>query len=964
MVKELLYALLFVVLTQWHLSLVGQHPYIVPVTPADDYLPTNSFYVFRDNSDVMWIATNSGVYRYDGYAFTHFTSADGLGDNEILRIYQDKKNRIWFQPINGNPSFYLNGSIHNAQNDSLVKQLEFNKMVLAECEDDRGNLYLAGRGPVVYKINDRDEVSQISVSGLENFIWVAKDGSLKMMDKASFPTKIIRADTYGSMHLISNEQDVYSLKDDNILEKEFTLPQGSAEIIFIKFINYEEVFIGTRNGLFIWNRITKDYKYLMPGYSVSSAERDFEGNTWISTLQSGVYLMPNVNVSFWNSDYGLSEDKITALEADADGRLWIGCANNHYAIMENGKIIADRRLPEPTPMDIMNIRHFGDRTYVVGKAGILGMGKGFNKSYGVYANDLIFYNDMVMIGQDNAMLFTRDEFETRIKQLVFNYPERKRDYEVINARTNVFCQINNAIWIGTSRGLYIYENGKTSFVGDHIAACKNPIRDILFDSRTGLQFVGTMNGLLVLRDEQLVTIIDKNSGLPNSDCNAIFLDKEGIIWAAFGNQLVAITKNGENFTTINYTKALRLDPSRITDVHVAQGKVFISTESGLIAFDQNIELPNPVPPRIIISSFQVNGKESELGKDVRLHWKQNDITVQYSGMSFTSKNRITYTYYLSGYDTKWHNTTDRSIQLKSLPPGDYKFLVKATNIAGISSPVSTISFSINKPVWGEVWFIILSVCALAGIILIGWRMRLRAVKQSFTVKQRTIQLEMEHAEAERKIEQLNQQVFRQQMNPHFIFNALNTIKGYYAENDIKKASDYISKFSKLLRNILENNEQWIPIEREINAITLYLDLAAMRYAYKFTYNISAHQPLQVMRTGIPPMLLQPFIENALVHGIAPKQGSGHIAIDFSVSNNKLICIVEDDGIGRKASATRSRISEHNSKATQIINDYLQALNQRERAEAFILDIDDLTDETGKGIGTRIRLSMPLIILNP
>lgn len=223
-------------------------------------------------------------------------------------------------------------------------------------------------------------------------------------------------------------------------------------------------------------------------------------------------------------------------------------------------------------------------------------------------------------------------------------------------------------------------------------------------------------------------------------------------------------------------------------------------------------------------------------------------------------------------------------------------------------------------------------------------------------------LEKENAEIEKKLTELNQQAFRQQMNPHFIFNALNTIKGYYAENDVKKASDYISKFSKLLRNILENKEQFIPLEREIQAIKLYLDLAGMRYENKFVFSVMTDSALNPAEVGIPPMLLQPFIENSLIHGIAPKQGKGTILIEFKISGNKLICDITDDGIGRMASSSKSRMGNHNSKATLLITEYLEALNNKENTNKFTLEIRDLTDKQGEAIGTRVALAMPLIYL--
>lgn len=425
---------------------------------------------------------------------------------------------------------------------------------------------------------------------------------------------------------------------------------------------------------------------------------------------------------------------------------------------------------------------------------------------------------------------------------------------------------------------------------------------------------------------------------------------------------MAIQHTGDRYSIINYTDLLKISGSRITDIETFRDKIYLATETGLVYFDPRQTAPFQTAPKIRFGEIKVNNRLADTKMLTDLKYNENDISIAYSGLSYFSGDNIHYQYYLSGYDQEWHTTVERSIQFKSLPPGNYRFLVKAKNKAGITSPVQSIAFTIDKPVWLEWWFLLLSALWIVIAIILFLKFRLIRMQSNYDQQQRTMRLEMDKAESDKMISELNQQAFRQQMNPHFIFNALNTIKGYYAENNIKQASEYISKFSKLLRNILENSEQVIPLEREVMAIQLYLELAAMRYENKFTYSIDHAADLPVHEVGIPPMLIQPFIENALVHGIAPLQGKGHIRIHFNRVADRLECHITDDGIGRQEAAGRTRLMDHSSKATLLITEYLKALNRRAGAEAFTLQINDMRNETGDAAGTEVILRMP--ILNP
>jgi LytS/YehU family sensor histidine kinase len=202
---------------------------------------------------------------------------------------------------------------------------------------------------------------------------------------------------------------------------------------------------------------------------------------------------------------------------------------------------------------------------------------------------------------------------------------------------------------------------------------------------------------------------------------------------------------------------------------------------------------------------------------------------------------------------------------------------------------------------------------------------------------------------------LEQKALRLQMNPHFIFNALNTIKGYYAEGDSINASTYISRFSKLLRMLLENTDQSIPLSNEIEMLELYIELTKIRYKNKFESKIIVDEHLNTNEIMIPTLLLQPIVENAIIHGLAPKNEIGLLHVSFMKKGNQLECIVEDNGIGRNASAQRQR--EYQSKAIEITTERIALFSQDNTSSSFeIVDLKNNNLPTG----TKVIINIPLI----
>jgi LytS/YehU family sensor histidine kinase len=196
------------------------------------------------------------------------------------------------------------------------------------------------------------------------------------------------------------------------------------------------------------------------------------------------------------------------------------------------------------------------------------------------------------------------------------------------------------------------------------------------------------------------------------------------------------------------------------------------------------------------------------------------------------------------------------------------------------------------------------------------------------------------------------------MNPHFIFNCLSSINHFILKNESEAASDYLTKFSRLIRTVLNNSkEKLINLEDELEMLRLYLDLERLRFKNSFDYNISFYNHFDISSIFIPPLLLQPFAENAIWHGLMNKEARGNLEIAFELEKNMLNCYITDNGVGRKkAESLKSKSAEkQKSMGIQITTDRLALFNKE--TEQAIFSIEDLVDAEGQAAGTRVTLKI-------
>ena len=340
-------------------------------------------------------------------------------------------------------------------------------------------------------------------------------------------------------------------------------------------------------------------------------------------------------------------------------------------------------------------------------------------------------------------------------------------------------------------------------------------------------------------------------------------------------------------------------------------------------------------------------------EEITLKHNENDLTFEFVGLQFGNPAQNRYRYRLDPYDEAWvHAGSRHPARYTSLRPGKYTFRVAAANSDGVwNEQGKFVHLNILYPWWSTWWFRILTILGLALAAYSIYRYRISQIRREAGTR----------VAFERKLADEKLSALKAQMNPHFIFNCLNSIEHYIIKNDRKKASEYLGNFSRLMRLTLQSSRvSFVPLNEELEALRLYLKMESLRFTGNFDYEIKVDDQIDSGALEVPPMLIQPFVENAILHGLMHKKGDGKVSISIQQADNHLLCLVEDNGIGRTRARELSagRSSNRRSFGMQITEDRIRMINELYDAEADV-EVVDLFDAEGAAVGTRVVLCLPL-----
>jgi ligand-binding sensor domain-containing protein len=925
-----------------------------------DGLPGSTVYdVIQDKDGFMWFATENGLSRYDGKRFTNFTIADGLPDNEILKLYVDSKNRLWIMPFKAEVCYWYRGKLYTRHNDSLLSKLTLRANVFAIREDKNGNLVICEHAifHIVRTDNTIETITQINGMYVAGHVsGVDENGEVKMVVNMFDSTRAIEFYVY---YPVSRKRSVVDkpywgdnrisaigpntfIYQENLTKLRISvhgivdsllLPKNSIQLTY--FYN-DTMSINAETGAILYdikNRVS--IRPLPYNTAVLSSCLDSENNYWFATRGKGVYMVPSLE--FKNLVLNADRPAVWDLLRIND-RLYVGgerylwSADLKDVQFKTDNFITEGEMTESTKVNALT-NYKG--TLIVGT------------SNGRLANNLLKVQAQGGSIKHASIKDNRILYSTHVEAYIYDVLTGKKE-SVWRNRTTAGVEADSGYYIGTLDGLLFrsYANDTLLF-GRYDSFFNNRIAAITL-APDGTILVGVKgSGVAGLRKGRLIFHLTEKDGLTNNSPTTIHVDSNRI-WVGTEKGLNCIENNNGQFKIIPYSGSDGLPADGINAIATSGDTVFIGTSRGLTYF---------VPEKISIRSecilqftgIYVSGKYWAYDtSNFTLAHADNNLRFDFSGISFKSAGHVTFQYRLLGLHSDWRSTQENNLNFPTLPSGNYTLQLKATNKYGVESKMREISFTIDKLFWEKTWFRLLAIALLGIAIWLFIRYRINKIRQK----------EHEKNRMNKRITELEQSALRSQMNPHFIFNSLNSIQQYVVERDISGANKFITDFSHLIRMTLDySSKSSIRLSEEIRYIDTYLRLEKTRLEEKFDYQINIERGIQPDEYSIPSLLLQPFVENSIRHGVKYRNDSnGMIQINISQNEKGLLITIEDNGIGRKT-ANRYRSEHHvqyQSKGMLLSSGRIDLLNSH-GDERIDLNIIDMYDEQEKATGTRVEL---------
>ena len=494
------------------------------------------------------------------------------------------------------------------------------------------------------------------------------------------------------------------------------------------------------------------------------------------------------------------------------------------------------------------------------------------------------------------------------------------------------------------------------------------VNSYLEDQSNQTLWVGSTDGLFSVDLSDLKKApqrIGLNQALGDYQIQSMLRDELGHLWLGTNNGLIRYTISDSSFHQFSKSDgALSSEYNEQAAFTHQNGQLWFGGNNGItIVEPDKIEFLQD-PPKIHITGIKINDEEpdhlacqltgatnvTQIKKLVN-EYANNTLSFDFVAIDYSDPKATQLQYKLEGKDKHWVHLPKGQLgfaRYSGLREGDYKLLIKGANSDGVwGEAVEKLQITILPPLHRKPWFQVLVILGLLGMGYGFYRYRIAQIRERADFKARI---------AENKMAAL-----RAQMNPHFVFNSLQTLNGLIARKELRGAIDYVGQFAKLMRMILENSRVGkVAIEKEIELLELYMQVEARRFKMPFTYEINVGNNVDTFGMEIPAMLLQPFVENSIKHGLFHKEGKGHIKVSFSKDNGFLSCVVEDNGVGRAKSAefNAQQGRQHQSRGMQIIDERLQIINRGE-SKVHEVTIEDIKDENDNPVGTRVEIQLPI-----
>ncbi len=935
----------------------AQNVYMKHFTSADG-LPSNVVYdVLQDDDGFIWFATDHGVSRFDGKHFANFLKSDGIADDEIIRLGKDLFHRIWFLGFNGKASYYKHGKFYNENNSAVAAKTQLNSVFCKVLVSKKGTVYLVSNSDGFIEVNG-DSVNSYSKQTLLSATGFNYLNGLKS----------VKMDTAGQLLLFTNDRAVIfnhgkatpstQQYPANIIHG-FLLSDGSSVVLgrsgFVRFNgnktdtatgfelnpfgeynSIEEddnnLWLMSKTGARLFRNKMLDARHqlkLLDGNYCGHVFTDSEGNTWIAPLRDGVYMIPSIDIRLVNMQDGLVNNDVVVLANHPQGAI-AGFANGSIQLIrfQDGQI--ELTPPVETggyPVNFFPAEH--NRWHIITNSELITADERFRP----LTRMMIGWTKSASQNRDGSLLLGGGQKLSLLNDynlsVLYHFPHDKRIYAIV-------ADDMNRLWMGTEQGLYVLQDTTLQFLGEKFPALTSRISDLRLDATGRLWIAAAESGLLLLDNDQL-----KVMTAPEEKISArhIFIDGNNTIYAGTETGLFKLKElNTGSFQITRYRKQDGLPSEKINALLVKDGMIWIATDEGLLIFPVDSKLKKITSVPIYLTSFTVNSKPIFADTALQFDYRQNNMQLSFSGISFREAAAVTYRYKLRADDVIWQYTSNSTLHLSELPAGKYQVTVQAATAAdNWSAQPLQLAFTIQLPFWKTNLFYGLAIFlfAAAGVLLFRYRYRMKLQKEE--QKRKSIEAELA--------------ALRSQMNPHFIFNSLNAIQDFIFQHKTEEANEYLAKFAKLIRAVLhQSRKKTVSINEECELLKTYLELESLRFNHSFDWEIISGEELEGDELMIPSMLLQPVVENSIRHGFKNLQRRGILKIHFKKESQGICCEITDNGTGRVA----EKNDKGSSLAMSIIQERIEILNQSLQRPCTMEVVDLINAGTRCGLKTVFR----------
>jgi ligand-binding sensor domain-containing protein len=965
----------------------------IPVTPQpffrnytiEDGFPSNVFYtVYEDQKGFLWFGNQFGSIRYDGYEWRQFPSESEINLLPIFHFEESDDQTVWMTAPYGGLYFLRNDSIISYNTSYFLSDIRkrFTHTLGFEWEGEKLHSFLSGLGKVTTIDGKRDSLiappllwcslaydlggkPRLVNHQPPNLSPETKDSLKRVYSKQFIPIvwplspgkvwndfpfekttgkreSMIRIDEgkylifrWGNLYLVENDQTRWSVGFPYDVPHFFMDKQRR---IFFCTLNKKGV---------VWAENLEDLRQgkthsFLEGIRFTNGIQDKQGGYWFTSIDKGVFYSPNLNTTIYDKDSGLQDENIETLALINEDSLFFGDRSYQLFLLDvkTNKIV---QVPNPSKrfkslFDLFYDKKRKELWCATGEIMVFKKGEwtkvplayGNNQTTDIAAKRITpsFSRDVLWVnGMNGFASINMNTKNTLLHSL--NLGISLRTYSVLE-------DVSGTLYTGILSKTYSWKDtireDLRKLRGDFFfpAVHMNQLPD------STMVFGLNSKGLVFQKPDKQFFSISSKQGLTFDQISYTHLDQRGHLWAATvkGLNEIQFLPDGSPLVK-NYTIFNRLPSNAVQYIDSYENRIWIATMKGLVSFElkPEEEKHSPTP---LLQGVSMNGESVETTRTFFKH-NENLIEVDFLTLNYPMQGKIPYRYRLNGKD--WISTRSTTAQLSYLSPDEYTFEVQSPNEQGKWSESAVYNFTILPPWWATAWFRSLAGIAFLGLIFTGFRLRTR-------------QLEKKHA-IQQQLQELERSALQAQMNPHFIFNCLNSIQNFIAQNEKTQAATYLARFAALIRTALDASvEGRVSLKEEIDFLNNYIELEKLRFKESFSFQINVTPSLDLNETRIPPLLIQPYLENAIIHGMKNTSGEGRIDLEINQINNILEVVIRDNGPGVHHTSFQAN-HLHKSVGMTITQKRIELLKKDRKKEQ--VEIRELKGENGVIEGTEVRL---------